>query len=1669
MVKNLRFGLMTLLLTLCTGIFAQDYVDVTNDYLKNPGLNPNPNTENSGWTVNLSGDVKECNYQVGTVAVLEFYHTWNGTPGTSIGTTYNFELKQSVTLPAGSYKFSWYGFYRESEPGTGVNQKTYIYAGENQKYINGLTATGLDGYVGDNARLQSANAFSQGVFKNELEFILAEETTLDLGLNGYIDTYRGWAIVGPVSLWKKPDATEALNAYTAAFNTATETAAKKMSADAKIAIEKAIADNTGLTTEAGIDALAAAAAALTDATTAANTSITFYANNKTAIDNSEALMASTNVYTQEAYNTFAEAVAGYKTAWEAGTLTETVVNPYAVNSWHAIHPFYHFMMSAWKVGDASIEVKDDNSFWEPLHVNSWSFASDWGNSGFEVPVCEYWYNNATLPARVFNATVEGLKAGKSYSVSAKVFVAGLNAAPAGITLKAGAEGTPVDVTAGTATSNANQRVGDFTATGVADANGNLTITFEVADGTTCSWMAFKNVMVEEAAEPATPKDHEIITYPENGETFVIGEYNDMSLWFAPYPSGSLNESNTEPVTVTDSEGNVKQLDVQFNVFDDINQGFAYKMVLADGTSPFTEAGTYTIEIPAGKFTVTDSANVTGPYKNIKVTYTAEAPVETKVIVEPVDGSTVETLESITITFQGYSDLTTGSWAGDLGEANIVIKNGDVIVKEDPFGGNGEIEEVNMTNIFKINLGITEPGDYTIEIPEGKFNQWGFGYNAPAVTLTYTVTGAPKPNLDFAEGTPAVVGICTYANDREANGTTLAQMQEVPNWTITENGDARAAGVFAYGSNVWNGGKGYTVPATNSKGEATGNALGVVVVWSATTQYTQAITLEAGTYEIKVPVYNAEKAGDDADVAPVKNLIGFIADNGTEYLAENRVYATNAWTIETIHFTLAEATTGKLSLGYQAPNSGSSANQHWFIDYIEVKQITEEELALAQARKPLYYAIAQANSNIANTASKVGTGLFNIPGGYADDYKAVTAEQMTVAENPEATADDFTAAIAAINQTANNYYTSAPIMKMDYRIKHNASGLYLSIVDGNKIQITENAAAKFVMAVDGSWNITDGINKIYYSGTGDNKWSLSAAADKGDVWTIAANAEGLYTLTGKYGQIGTDNVTAGSTCYGNKSGANAFWVIEEILANVTANPAEGEVQAPVKSIAITFPDAAMVQINSESTAYVQTINAEGQAGVLPIAQLAVEGNTVTVTNQNMMGGVAPIFDEEGVYSLYIPAGKLLVGADEASLAPSAAVKLTYTVLPAAPTKEITWAVNPASGSTVDALPSIEVSFPDWYLADFNPSPMPVPFVAAVTKDGEQYGTIASNQLELAEDYNAIKVNTNFTEPGVYSIAFVPNLFLVGDREVAETPYAQQIELTYTIKAPVVVTADPADNSTVQSDLKAIALTFSGTDALALNPENYGAVAILDADGNQIGSVGQRGTNPFTVDGMVATLKFATMGGEMPIFAGTFAGAGTYKISIPAGKFLLGADQTPSEAIVLTYTVEEAAAPTEWNITTNPADGATVGTLEKLYIKFNDYADGIGYSYSDEFVVYKDNVEYKKLDGDAFGYEMTYGFNEFDITLGLTEAGTYRIEFPANFFEDVLTMTTINLPLTLTFTLGDPTGINGIAAEDVVKTEYFSINGAALDAPAKGVNIVKQTLVDGSVVTSKVYVK
>ena len=195
------------------------------------------------------------------------------------------------------------------------------------------------------------------------------------------------------------------------------------------------------------------------------------------------------------------------------------------------------------------------------------------------------------------------------------------------------------------------------------------------------------------------------------------------------------------------------------------------------------------------------------------------------------------------------------------------------------------------------------------------------------------------NANF-ESSPALTGgVCTYAYDCATNGVFYSQMQQVEGWTVAANGNGKAAGVLAYGSNTWIGGSSYKATSvTSSIGES--NALALVSAWSATVQYKQNVTLPAGVYALTVPVFNS-----NGGTAISKNLIGFIEDGGTEHLATTTSYPVGSTKTETINFTLEAETSGYISLGYTAANTGSGNMPKMFIDAITIKYFTADKSEL----------------------------------------------------------------------------------------------------------------------------------------------------------------------------------------------------------------------------------------------------------------------------------------------------------------------------------------------------------------------------------------------------------------------------------------------------------------------------------------------------------------------------------------------------------------------------------------------------------------------------------------------------------------------------------------------------------------------------------------------------
>lgn len=402
----------------------------------------------------------------------------------------------------------------------------------------------------------------------------------------------------------------------------------------------------------------------------------------------------------------------------------------------------------------------------------------------------------------------------------------------------------------------------------------------------------------------------------------------------------------------------------------------------------------------------------------------------------------------------------------------------------------------------------------------------------AVATNVAEVATELTNVDFeADDESNAIGIRTY--DKDIKGEEVAQAQPVTGWTIVENGNARAAGVFAYGSESFLGGEGYVAPLVNFATDET-KALGLIGVWGARIQYTQDVYLTPGTYMLQVPVYNA---GGTTSVS--SNLIGAA---GT--YAETKTYPVGQWAVENVEFEITEAQEVTFSLGYNAANSGSGAMPHLFLESAKLfsgeeaitaaKEAAEAQCATANAAIALIKAKADALSHIATLVA--GDGLFY--------YSAEAIEAAQTAVEAAETAEDVATALTTLAAAIN-----APETGVAYAVANKTANGNLSI---NAESVTVESKAKvYFTAVEGGYVLSNTEGKYIFKTT-NNTWTLSATDNIDEAYVLNVNiVEGGYTLQGANGLLGLDNTAAGSTVYANKAASNnGVWTITEYVEEVT---------------------------------------------------------------------------------------------------------------------------------------------------------------------------------------------------------------------------------------------------------------------------------------------------------------------------------------------------------------------------------------------------------------------------------------------------------------------------------------------------------------------------------------
>ena len=266
-----------------------------------------------------------------------------------------------------------------------------------------------------------------------------------------------------------------------------------------------------------------------------------------------------------------------------------------------------------------------------------------------------------------------------------------------------------------------------------------------------------------------------------------------------------------------------------------------------------------------------------------------------------------------------------------------------------------------------------------------------------VTSTYLTNAGFDTNCNYLSGATGTVSTADPGN-----------LATVTGWTISSAPAWSAGGTFEYG---WNGSfNSVTTPASGSDA-STGSghgALGLTAGWTGNIAYDQQVTLPPGNYTIEFAACFKGATQISA------NTTGWVPNSGTAVFSDLTTVGTlGTWTTNTVDFTVLTETTGKIQVGMQAFNSGSTSNGRMFVDYVKLISHVVDKTELQNLVDSANYLLANqqqvpdgstAYTDLANTVSSVQAIL--------DNAAATTEEIFAAQDQVEAAIDVVYAAILA---------------------------------------------------------------------------------------------------------------------------------------------------------------------------------------------------------------------------------------------------------------------------------------------------------------------------------------------------------------------------------------------------------------------------------------------------------------------------------------------------------------------------------------------------------------------------------------------------------------------------------------------------------------------------------
>lgn len=270
-----------------------------------------------------------------------------------------------------------------------------------------------------------------------------------------------------------------------------------------------------------------------------------------------------------------------------------------------------------------------------------------------------------------------------------------------------------------------------------------------------------------------------------------------------------------------------------------------------------------------------------------------------------------------------------------------------------------------------------------------------------VTATYLTNAGFDNSCNYLTTTTASNLASGSTNNQTING-----------WTLTASAGNTASSTFEYGyAGTLNVSGAYGTIPSQGPDAATGaghGSLGISAAWASAITYYQDVTLPAGKYTLEYAAYNS------GPNATAHSKMGWVPSSGTSVISGKTSFTQAAWSTETLTFTVASATTGKIQVGVGSPNAGSGSVGRIFIDYVKLTLLPVDKAALNQLK--------DSATVIYNNPQPVGTST-----AYTDLNTAIAAAQV-VYDNASATAEQVLGQEVALKTAIANVYSAILIQQ-----------------------------------------------------------------------------------------------------------------------------------------------------------------------------------------------------------------------------------------------------------------------------------------------------------------------------------------------------------------------------------------------------------------------------------------------------------------------------------------------------------------------------------------------------------------------------------------------------------------------------------------------------------------